>query len=81
MTNDEKDERMKELEAEVKALAAWRKKIEEQQSQPPRNTPIGSPLEGVLGPTAQLAIDRATRPKVEVDQLDLVGLVGKDGRR
>ena len=74
MTNEE-NERMKELQAQVKALEEWKRKIEEQQNQPRGNAPIGSPLQGMLGPTARLAIDRASVPKVEVNQLDLIGPV------
>ena len=81
MTESEKDARMKELEAQVRALAEWRKGIEAQQNQPRPNAPIGSPLEGMLGPTARLAIDRASRPKVDANQLDLVRVVGTDGRQ
>ena len=72
---DEENERMKELQAQVKALEEWKRKIEEQLNQPRGNAPIGTPLQGVLGPTAQLAIDRASRPP-DVDQLDLIRLTG-----
>jgi hypothetical protein len=71
MTNEE----MAELKAEVRALAEWKRQVEAQQNQPRPNAPIGSPLQGVLGPTAQLAIDRASVPKDEVNQLDLIGPV------
>jgi hypothetical protein len=72
MTDEEKDARMAELQAQVKALEEWKRKITEQLNQPRGNAPIGTPLQGVLSPTAQLAIDRATRPP-DRDQLDLVG--------
>jgi hypothetical protein len=62
------------LEAEVRALAQWKKNIEQQMHQGRPNAPIGTPLQGVLSPTAQLAIDRASRPP-DVNQLDLIGPV------
>jgi hypothetical protein len=80
----DKDAQMAELKAQVKAqaleLEKFKRQFEAQQNQPRPNTPIGSPLEGTLGPTAKLAIDRATRPP-DRDQLDLVRIVGTDGRR
>jgi hypothetical protein len=73
VTDNEAQERMKELKAEVRALAEWKKKIEEQTLQgAARSAPIGSPLQSPLGPTARLAIDRATRPP-DRNQLDLIG--------
>jgi hypothetical protein len=75
MTDEEKDARMAELQAQVLALEEWKRKITEQLNQPRGNAPIGSPLQGVLSPTAQLAIDRAARPP-DVNQLDLIGPVG-----
>jgi hypothetical protein len=75
MTDEEK-EQMAELRAQVLALDEWKRKITEQQNQgAARSAPIGSALQGVLGPTAQLAIDRAARPTIEVNQLDLIGPV------
>jgi hypothetical protein len=71
-------ERMKELEAQVLALEKWKNEIIAQQNQPRPNAPIGTPLQGVLGPTAQLAIDRAARPP-DVNQLDLIRPVAGKG--
>jgi hypothetical protein len=75
----DKDAQMAELKAQVKAqaleLEKFKRQFEEQQNQGRPNAPIGSPLQGVLSPTAQLAIDRATRPP-DVNQLDLIGPVG-----
>jgi hypothetical protein len=81
----DKDARMKELEAEVKALWEWRKRWEEQHAEDAfkaaRSAPTGTPLQGVLGPSAQAIIDRATPPPDDLDLGDFNRIVGTDGRR
>ena len=84
MTEDDKDERIKQLEAqvevlstEVRAQAAWRRAVEDREFEHRRATAAtGAPLSGALGPTARLAIDSATRGP-DVDQLNLISRVGR----
>jgi hypothetical protein len=76
VVSEDKDAQMAELKAQVLALEKWKQEVMARDFQHRRNTaPTGTPLSGVLGPTAQLAIDRASRGP-DRDQLDLINVVG-----
>ena len=79
----DKDLIIKELLAEQKALrermAQWEQQKAEDVFKAARSAPTGTPLSGVLGPTARIAIDNATRGP-DRDQLDLIRIVGPDGK-
>jgi hypothetical protein len=75
----DKDLIIKEILAEQKAIrermARWEEQKAEDVFKAARSAPTGTPLSGVLGPTAKLAVDRAERGP-DRDQLDLINAVG-----